>query len=198
MSWADKFNLLNPVVLLRLICALFFIPHVVGKFTEPATLGFFKAAKFNPPATWMYVAGGLNLAALKKPNVAGSVNLPTTCGMKNSAQIRRRSTSGLSRLNLSAQDMRFPRCGVCGAFQMIATGRARVGRCPTIRACAIDPYCERGAGRCLFFLPLACARERSAGRRFGNKLTPRERRRVPYDRHARLPALHCGDFLHGL
>src|ERR1044071_9950285 len=61
---------------------------------------------------------------------------------------------------------------------MIATGRARVGRCPTIRACAIDPYCERGAGRCFFFLPLACARERSAGRRFGNKLTPRERRRV--------------------
>ena len=57
MSWADKFNLLNPIVDLRLICALFFIPHVVGKFTEPATLGFFKAAKFNPPATWMYIAG---------------------------------------------------------------------------------------------------------------------------------------------
>ena len=57
MSWADKFNLLNPIVDLRLICALFFIPHIVGKFTEPATLGFFKAAKFNPPATWMYIAG---------------------------------------------------------------------------------------------------------------------------------------------
>ena len=41
MSWADKFNLLNPIVDLRLICALFFIPHIVGKFTEPATLGFF-------------------------------------------------------------------------------------------------------------------------------------------------------------
>ena len=57
MSWADKFNLLNGLVILRLICALFFIPHVVGKFTEPATLGFFVAAKFNPPATWMYIAG---------------------------------------------------------------------------------------------------------------------------------------------
>ena len=57
MSWADKFNLLNGIVILRLICALFFIPHVVGKFTEPATLGFFVAAKFNPPATWMYIAG---------------------------------------------------------------------------------------------------------------------------------------------
>src|SRR3954453_9281298 len=59
MSWADKFNLLNGVVLLRLTCALFFIPHVIGKFTEPATLNFFKAAKFNPPATWMYVAGAI-------------------------------------------------------------------------------------------------------------------------------------------
>ena len=59
MSLVDKFNLLNGVVVLRLICALFFIPHVVGKFTEPATLGFFKAAKFNPPATWMYVAGAI-------------------------------------------------------------------------------------------------------------------------------------------
>jgi putative oxidoreductase len=59
MSWADKFNLFDGVVLLRLICALFFIPHVVGKFTEPATLNFFKAAKFNPPATWMYIAGAI-------------------------------------------------------------------------------------------------------------------------------------------
>ena len=59
MSWADKFNLLNGIVILRLTIALHFIPHVVGKFTEPATLGFFKAAKFNPPETWMYVAGSI-------------------------------------------------------------------------------------------------------------------------------------------
>jgi len=59
MSWADKFNLLDGFVVLRVICGLFFIPHVVGKFTEPATLNFFKAAKFNPPATWMYIAGGI-------------------------------------------------------------------------------------------------------------------------------------------
>ncbi len=51
------FDLTNGVVVLRLICGLFFIPHIVGKFTEPATLNFFKAAKFNPPATWMYIAG---------------------------------------------------------------------------------------------------------------------------------------------
>lgn len=59
MSWVDKFNLLNAVVILRLMCGLFFIPHVVGKFTEPATLNFFKAAGFQPPATWMYIAGSI-------------------------------------------------------------------------------------------------------------------------------------------
>ena len=55
----DKFNLLNAVVILRLMCGLFFIPHVVGKFTEPATLNFFKAAGFQPAATWMYIAGAI-------------------------------------------------------------------------------------------------------------------------------------------
>ena len=57
MSWADKFNLLEPFNLLRIICALFFIPHIVGKITVPATLEFFKKAGFKPPATWMYIAG---------------------------------------------------------------------------------------------------------------------------------------------
>jgi putative oxidoreductase len=59
MSLADKFNLLNEFNLLRIICALFFIPHVVGKFTEPATLGFFVAAGFKPPKFWMYLAGAI-------------------------------------------------------------------------------------------------------------------------------------------
>src|ERR1700743_7883 len=54
---AQNFDLTNGINILRLICGLFFIPHIVGKFTEPATLNFFKAAKFNPPATWMYIAG---------------------------------------------------------------------------------------------------------------------------------------------
>ena len=54
---AQLFDVTNGVVVLRLVCGLFFIPHIVGKFTEPATLNFFKAAKFHPPATWMYFAG---------------------------------------------------------------------------------------------------------------------------------------------
>jgi putative oxidoreductase len=57
MLWADKFNLLDGVVVLRLICGLFFLPHVIGKFTAPASIDFFKAAKFKPPAMWMYLAG---------------------------------------------------------------------------------------------------------------------------------------------
>src|ERR1700677_5033408 len=58
---AQMFDLSNGVVILRLICGLFFIPHIVGKFTEPATLNFFKAAKFEPPATWMDIAGTIEI-----------------------------------------------------------------------------------------------------------------------------------------
>src|SRR5450759_3905398 len=57
MSLADKFNVLNEFNILRLICGLFFIPHIYGKFYEPAALGFFVAAKFKPPKFWMYLAG---------------------------------------------------------------------------------------------------------------------------------------------
>jgi putative oxidoreductase len=59
MSFADKFNLLNEFNILRLICGLFFIPHIYGKFYEPAALDFFKAAKFHPPEFWMYVSGAI-------------------------------------------------------------------------------------------------------------------------------------------
>src|ERR1051326_1508719 len=40
------------------------------------------------------------------------------------------------------------------------------------------PIVSEARGGASYFFPLACARERSAGRRSGNKLTPRERRRV--------------------
>src|SRR6185437_12580915 len=59
MSWADKFNLLNEFNILRIICGLFFIPHIIGKITVPATLEFFVKAGFKPPATWMYIAGAI-------------------------------------------------------------------------------------------------------------------------------------------
>src|SRR6476660_2925929 len=59
MSLADKFNLLNEFNILRIICAVFFIPHIVGKITVPATLEFFVKAGFKPAATWMYIAGAI-------------------------------------------------------------------------------------------------------------------------------------------
>lgn len=59
MSWADKFNLLNEMNLLRIACALFFIPHLVGKFTVPQALQFYVEVGFKPPAFWMYLAGAI-------------------------------------------------------------------------------------------------------------------------------------------
>jgi putative oxidoreductase len=56
MSLAEKFNLLNGLVILRIICGAFFVPHLYAKFFVPEALGFFVAAGFKPPATWMYVA----------------------------------------------------------------------------------------------------------------------------------------------
>jgi putative oxidoreductase len=54
--WTQNFDLTNEFNILRLICGLFFIPHIYAKFFVPEALGFFKAAKFDPPATWMYAA----------------------------------------------------------------------------------------------------------------------------------------------
>ena len=57
----QSFDLTNGLVVLRLVCGLFFIPHIVGKFTEPATLNFFKAAKFKPPEFWLYLSGAIEV-----------------------------------------------------------------------------------------------------------------------------------------
>jgi putative oxidoreductase len=53
---AQDFDLSNEFNILRLICGLFFIPHIYAKFFVPEALGFFVAAKFRPPAVWMYTA----------------------------------------------------------------------------------------------------------------------------------------------
>lgn len=51
-----NFDLTNGLTILRIICGAFFIPHIYAKFFVPEALGFFVAAKFNPPKFWMYVA----------------------------------------------------------------------------------------------------------------------------------------------
>jgi len=58
---AQPFDLTDGVTVLRLVCGLFFIPHTIAKFTEPATLNSFKVAGFNPPATWMYFAAAVEI-----------------------------------------------------------------------------------------------------------------------------------------
>ncbi|HEY4775188.1 MAG TPA: DoxX family protein [Xanthobacteraceae bacterium] len=56
-SLIQNFDLTNEFNILRIICGAFFIPHILGKFFVPAALEFFIAAKFKPPAVWMYVSG---------------------------------------------------------------------------------------------------------------------------------------------
>lgn len=56
---SQHFNLSNEFNILRIICGVFFIPHIYAKFFVPAALGFFVAAKFRPPAFWMYISCGI-------------------------------------------------------------------------------------------------------------------------------------------
>src|ERR1700684_2803271 len=52
----ENLDLTDGMTILRLICGLFFVPHIYAKFFVPEALGFFVAAKFRPPAFWMYTA----------------------------------------------------------------------------------------------------------------------------------------------
>ena len=55
-GFIQNFDLTNGFNILRIICGAFFIPHIYAKFFVPEALGFFVAAKFKPPAVWMYTA----------------------------------------------------------------------------------------------------------------------------------------------
>lgn len=51
------FHSFTPLLVLRLICGLFFVPHIVGKFTaREASLNFFRAAGLHPAPTWVWAA----------------------------------------------------------------------------------------------------------------------------------------------
>ncbi len=46
-----------PVVLLRITCGLFFIPHAIGKYrARAAAAGFFEAAGFRPASRYVPIA----------------------------------------------------------------------------------------------------------------------------------------------
>ncbi|MDH3288695.1 MAG: DoxX family protein [Betaproteobacteria bacterium] len=55
---ASAFDLSNGAVVLRLICALFFFPHIYFKVVgnPPPALGFFVKAGFKPPVFYMRLA----------------------------------------------------------------------------------------------------------------------------------------------
>jgi putative oxidoreductase len=61
MSFWDKFDLWNGLVVLRVMCGGFFIPHIYAKFFVPEALGFFVAAGFKPPAFWMYLSCAIEI-----------------------------------------------------------------------------------------------------------------------------------------
>ena len=62
---ASAFDLTNGAVVLRLICALFFFPHIYFKVVgnPPPALGFFQKAGYKPALVWMRIAAVFETAA---------------------------------------------------------------------------------------------------------------------------------------
>jgi putative oxidoreductase len=60
-GYLHNFDPTNGANILRIICGAFFVPHIWAKFYVPEALGFFVAAKFRPPAAWMYLAGAIEI-----------------------------------------------------------------------------------------------------------------------------------------
>jgi putative oxidoreductase len=64
---ARNFDLTNGQNILRIICGLFFFPHVMGKFAagtvSAGTVAFFAKAGFHPPELWVYAAAIAETAA---------------------------------------------------------------------------------------------------------------------------------------
>jgi putative oxidoreductase len=54
---AENFDLTNGSNVVRILCGLFFFPHVAWKFIGwTGTVGFFAKAGFQPPELWVYSA----------------------------------------------------------------------------------------------------------------------------------------------
>jgi putative oxidoreductase len=56
VEYLQNFDITNKVNILRLICGLFFVPHIYAKFFVPEALGFFVASGLKPPKLWLNVA----------------------------------------------------------------------------------------------------------------------------------------------
>ena len=54
---AENFDLTNGSNVVRILCGLFFLPHVAWKFIGwTGTVGFFAKAGLHPPELWVYSA----------------------------------------------------------------------------------------------------------------------------------------------
>ncbi len=52
-----SFDFTDGLAILRIVCGLFFIPHLVVKFrNQDFVKGFMAKAGLNPPAAWLYAA----------------------------------------------------------------------------------------------------------------------------------------------
>lgn len=57
LDLAGNFDFSNGINILRIACGLFFIPHIVGKFTQRAyAMEFMEKAGLKPAATFVWVA----------------------------------------------------------------------------------------------------------------------------------------------
>jgi putative oxidoreductase len=56
VEYLQNFDITNQMNILRLICGLFFVPHIYAKFFVPEALGFFTASRVKQPKVWLYAA----------------------------------------------------------------------------------------------------------------------------------------------
>jgi putative oxidoreductase len=57
MNWAQNFDLANGFNILRIVCGLFFIPHLFVKFqNQDFVKDFMSKVGLNPPIVWLYGA----------------------------------------------------------------------------------------------------------------------------------------------
>src|SRR4029078_13223953 len=102
------------------------------------------------PAMYIQVAAGFEPALTKNSSVAGTVILPTMCGMKNTAQMMRRILNSLSRLNLWAGDMAdIPPVFLCPpAIQIRTSLCVRHPLASFLKLLALEPSLALGIKRC--------------------------------------------------
>jgi putative oxidoreductase len=64
MDFAQIFDLTNGDTVLRIVCGVFLIPHLIVKFrNQEFSKGFMASAGLKPPALWMYAALVVELVA---------------------------------------------------------------------------------------------------------------------------------------